>query len=440
MLKRTNKRRKSGAEGDLGRLVRISSEESPDEDKVGQQQFAKVTQLSTEQEAARDYIVRWLAEARSGAAGFRQVTTLGGYAGTGKTTLLGVLAGELCRELQVAFCTLTGKAASVLERSLRANGVEPAYVGTIHRMMYQPVVDELSGEVADWEKAGDLPYDLVVVDEASMLSSALFDDMRQYGVPILAVGDHGQLPPVGEDVGLMQHPDVKLETVRRQALDNPIVYLSQLIRQGGDWRGYVKTSTDPRVAYVDRFDVMTQVMDRFAGFQDRPFSEDPLVLCGTNRTRSQLNKTVRAGLRTKNLLIEGERVICLKNSYLTGLLLPNGVRGKVKRLGRTTVTSQSAHVVFPDEGLELRDGQLCKAQFGAERTFRTFTEVSPSYRSWNDVGLLFDWGYACTVHKAQGSQSDDAIVYVEQMGTAEDFQRWAYTAVTRATKRLTMSF
>ncbi len=425
----------------LGRLLRITQEQTPDEDKVGQAQFSGVVNLSDEQQAAYDQIVKWLAGARRKPAALGRYLTLGGYAGTGKTTLLGILAGDLCRSLRVAFCTLTGKAATILDRSLRANNVFPAFCGTIHRMMYQPLVDEGTGAVVGWERATQLPYDVVVVDEASMLSLSMFEDMRQFGVPIIAVGDHGQLPPVGEDVGLMMDPDIRLETVRRQALNNPIIHLSMVVRQGGDWRGFIKASADPRLQHVPAFDVAHLVMEQFRGFQDRPFSEDPLVLCGMNRTRAMLNKAARATLPDRPLIVDGERVICLKNAYLTQLLLANGFCGKVTKQGYSVNPNHiNLQVVFPDEGLELLDGMACRAQFGAEKTFKTFVEVSPLYRSWHEVGLLLDYGYARTVHKAQGSQADDAVLMVERFGDPEHFRRWLYTGVTRASKNLKVAF
>jgi exodeoxyribonuclease-5 len=300
-----------------------------------------------------------------------------------------------------------------------------------------------SGAICGWEKQKELEYDLIVVDEASMISDEILDDLLSYNIPILCVGDHGQLPPVGEDVGIMMSPDLKLETVRRQALDNPIIALSQLVRQGGDWQRFVKTSSDPRVRYLDAMDVTFEVMGSFRGFQERPIADDPLVLCGMNKTRALLNKAARATLKAEatNVVVKGERVVCLRNQYLSGVLVANGFRGKV--LG-TSHASNPAHInakiQFPDEGIEMHDGLLCKAQFGVDKTFKTFVEVSPQYRSWMEAGILMDYGYALTVHKAQGSQAERVICQVERMGTADDFKRWLYTAATRASKELVLSF
>lgn len=426
----------------LGILTRLDREESPEEDMLAAAQFANVVELSDEQQQAYEHVVAWFEQCRRRNPEARGpcLLTMGGYAGVGKTTLLGIIAVELCRRHRVAFCTLTGKASTILERSLRAQGVMPEYCGTIHRMMYEPNVDEDTGAVTGWEKAPALDYDLIVIDEASMLSSSLLSDMLTYGIPILAVGDHGQLPPVGEDVGIMSRPHIRLETVRRQALDNPIIALASIVREGGDWLGFLRACGDVRLKRISPMDITMVVMDAFVGFQDRPFSEDPLVLCGTNRTRALLNRAARSNLTRKDLVVEGERIICLKNAYLSGMLLANGFRGKVTGFGYSgNPAFVSIKAVFPDENLELRDGLACKKQFGADHTFKTFTEVSPTYRRWSEVGLLIDYGYALTVHKAQGSQADNAILVVERFGDPTMFRRWLYTACTRASRTLTVA-
>lgn len=428
----------------LGFLQRTDAFFHADEDVNAQ--FSSAISLSDEQNAAYKAIVEWLYQCKkfpNGASLPQPVFALGGYAGTGKTTLLGFLAAEITKKYRVAFCTLTGKAASVLSRSLRACGVRSEeYCGTIHRMMYVPEVDDATGEVKGWKKAPDLDYDLIVVDEGSMLSGAILKDMMEYKIPILVVGDHGQLPPVGEDVGIMSNPDAKLKTVRRQALDNPIIALSAMVRRGMDWKSFVLNSGDPRMQFLPRDEINAVIMEKFNGFVDRPMSQDPLLLCGTNKTRAGLNKVVRYCLKTEERLTANERVICLKNAYLDDLMVANGFRGTVQSFGYSPNPLQiKATIEFPEEGLRLVDGILCKPQFGAEKTIKSFSEVSEFIRHWDEVGMLFDWGYALTVHKAQGSQADDVILVIERFqGSIEDFLRWVYTGVTRSAKNITVVF
>ena len=155
--------------------------------------------------------------------------TVGGYAGTGKSTVTGVFARTAQKaRLLVAYIAFTGRAASVLARSLKNAGVDftlktrkdeeddylsavaasthfdmnlvtrdagPAFCGTIHRLLYKPVINDRD-ELLGWTKRSrlDRDYDLLVVDEASMVSDEMLLDLKAHGVPIIAVGDHGQLP------------------------------------------------------------------------------------------------------------------------------------------------------------------------------------------------------------------------------------------------------
>src|SRR5208282_6828508 len=74
---------------------------------------------------------------------------------------------------------------------------------------------------------------LIIVDEASMVADDMVRDLQSFHVPILAVGDHGQLPPVGGVGSLMKNPMLRLEQIHRQAEGNPIIALSKMIREQG---------------------------------------------------------------------------------------------------------------------------------------------------------------------------------------------------------------
>ncbi|CAB4127313.1 AAA domain containing protein [uncultured Caudovirales phage] len=426
----------------LGRLRQLDGLEMRDAPVAAQ--FSTATSLEGEQVTAYNGATTWYKKCKLSPNYARQkpLYIIAGPAGTGKTTLLGVLAQELCAKYKVAFCTFTGKAAGVLKRSLAANGIEPAFCGTIHRLMYVPEVKLETGEVTGWRRQPELNYDFIVVDEGSMVSGDILEDLLSFHTPILVTGDNAQLAPVGEDVSIMANADVFLTKVRRQALENPIVALSVLIREQGDWRKFVRQSKDPRVQYLNKFDVPSYVMSQFAGFQNRPMSEDPLILCGTNKTRAFLNKTVRLGLKTEEILVPNERVICLKNSYFEGELLANGCRGQIDSVGFSANPLQvRAKATFLDEGLELSDAYMSKPQFGRDKTYKTFAEASEMYRSWYEVGLLFDYGYCLTAFKSQGSQARKGIIYVEQyQQSMDEFVRALYTQATRFSDSVVLCF
>jgi ATP-dependent exoDNAse (exonuclease V) alpha subunit len=84
-----------------------------------------------------------------------------------------------------------------------------------------------------FERVPYIDYDLLIVDEASMVTQDIFVDMRSYGIPMLFVGDHGQLPPISQDdFNLMSNPVVKLEEVHRFGNGSSLLDLSIMARNG----------------------------------------------------------------------------------------------------------------------------------------------------------------------------------------------------------------
>jgi len=175
-----------------------------------------------EQAEAIDRVGRWLKD------GDPPVFRLFGYAGVGKTTLARHVAEAAAGE--TAFAAFTGKAAMVM----RAHGCWDAT--TIHALIYR------ASEGADGAPTFTLNEDgpasrasLIVIDECSMVDAELARDLLSFGKPILVLGDPFQLPPVKGGGYFTEHaPDVMLTQIHRQAEDNPIIRLSQIVRGGGE--------------------------------------------------------------------------------------------------------------------------------------------------------------------------------------------------------------
>jgi exodeoxyribonuclease V len=156
-----------------------------------------------QQEAALKAVARWLNR------GEPQIFRLFGYAGTGKTTLAKKIAGDV--EGEVAFGAFTGKAALVL----RAKGCAEAR--TIHSLIYRATETE-TGEPSFVlnEDSTVARSKLVIIDECSMVDAELGRDLLSFGVPILVLGDPGQLPPVkGGGFFTGTDPDIMLTEVHR---------------------------------------------------------------------------------------------------------------------------------------------------------------------------------------------------------------------------------
>jgi exodeoxyribonuclease-5 len=330
-------------------------------------------------------------------SGSRPYLTIGGYAGTGKSTLVTELAKDWG---DVAVCALWGKAAHVL----RAKGT-PAT--TIHSLIYVPRKDA-RGQVRYRRRDHLGGTGTIIVDEAGMLDHVLLHDLLSFGIPTLFVGDHGQLEPIGTNPGLMKSPDVRLENVHRQALGNPILRAATAFREGRE----VPYSSDPR----GRLEVVRK------GEFDRRIAPAAQIICGFNPTRHRVNAMVRTMLGLNRFAVcPDDRLICLRNDKQCNLF--NGQQVTVEDVGAISRRTTSV-TVRTDDGRILTVECLTE-QFGRD--------LIKEFRS-KDV-VMFDYGYCLTAHKAQGAEWDEVLV-LEEISQFWDARRWRYTVATRAKQRL----
>ncbi len=359
--------------------------------------------------------------------------TLGGYAGTGKTTLIAYLRQALRQhdeDSRVAFCAFTGKATRVLDQRLRDQKVprKGDSVSTIHALIYNVKVDK-QGAVTGWTKREELECDLIIVDEASMVDETIWQDLLSFEIPVLAVGDHGQLPPINSAFNLMANPQLRLEKIFRQAETSPIIEVATLARTSGlipvqDYgNGVVKLARSSS----ETGQVVQELLENY--------SPDLLVLCGYNHTRVKLNEAIR-GYRDylSSEPAIGDYVVCLRNDRKNKLY--NGMTGTIRHISPADNDPERqwyyASIDFENEANSY-EGNIWRAQFGAKETSSQIP-LGPD----KTPGNLFDFGYALTVHKAQGSQARKVLVFEERFSkmSDDDWRRWLYTAVTRATEEL----
>lgn len=381
--------------------------------------------LSRDQDTALQAVLRWYTKGKEA----KQFITLGGYAGTGKSTLIAIIRKELHRydpKLKVGFVSYTGKAARVLRVKLKEQ--EALYpkdsVSTIHSLIYSPIENDRH-EIVGWAPKESIDKSLIIVDEASMVDGSIWNNLLSYRIPILVVGDHGQLPPISGSFNLMSDPEYRLEEIHRQAKDNPIIALSIQARTKGviDFGTYASGVRKYALQEYDGQEAIEQLLSSR--------SDDALILCGYNRTRVKLNGHIRNTRMFESPTPEkGDRVICLRNNHEKHIF--NGMLGTIETIEKDNEDWYAAKIAMDDEE-KLYTGLISVQQFNAVGGLN-FTEK----RSTTLRGDLFDFGYALTVHKAQGSQAKRVILFEERFSKMDEseWRKWLYTAVTRAEEEL----
>lgn len=414
------------------------------------------------------------------------LTTLFGFAGTGKSTILPNIVQDLGYALsEIAFVAPTGKAAKVMREKLRAQGFDNPNVSTIHSAIYRAkpapistlenekselqhtifqlategcgpehadvkrltkMVKRLEAELESAYLEDKLHFQLnpdssiamaqlIVLDEASMVGGRMTEDLMQFGVPIFAMGDPGQLPPIEDTGGICaMEPDAFLTEVHRQAADNPIIRLATLARRGEE------------IPFGD-YDGLVQVVRRKEYDPDIDCDDPPKFICGTNKTRWKINQNLREDLGIVSRAgdrvgpMKGEPLIICKNNK-TYPNLVNGTEAVASADHRIlTPGHDSFYFSFESEdGVPYQQVSVFQGMFEEHfsRQANGFTADKRSAWQARKKKIVLDWGYAITCHKSQGSQWDEVVVIDESPVFRKDEDKWLYTAVTRAAQRLTI--
>ncbi|MFN7301323.1 MAG: ATP-dependent RecD-like DNA helicase [Bacteroidota bacterium] len=340
------------------------------------------------------------------------VFRIDGKAGTGKTTCTQVLVRKAQNP---CFLTITGKAAS----RQRAKG-NPA--ATIHSKIYRcfavedPKTRRTTIRFSLNRDSDIVAHDLIVIDESSMVPTRIAEDLLSFNRPILVLGDPAQLPPVkaAESFFMTEvRPAITLTEVHRQALDSPILQLA-------DW------ASESRPIPLGEYG-SSRVVPRLL-LEDVDYLRSTQVLCGRNNTRHSLNATIRRlthpSLHLPPTPIVGDRLICLRNDHELGLL--NGVQYVVL----TVYPSDSPAFI----NMRLRpefDPILPDIDVSAHACYFTHPGSEPSFDE-SKLASHFDFGYAITVHKAQGSEWRTVTIIDESHVFRQHARNWLYTAITRA--------
>ena len=389
-------------------------------------------------------VVRKAAEWWNNGNPLKQTFRLFGVAGSGKSTLAEYIVEALdLGNIQVA--TFSGKAAHVL----RTKGFPDAR--TIHNLIYRPIekgrgrvpqllediehlrrdgapqemIDRIIEEIRR-EKDGlrqpawslnpdsDLLYaQILILDEVSQIPENIAKDLLSFGKPLLVLGDPAQLPPIKGTGYFMSEPDVFMTEVHRQAKDSAVLRMATIVREGG--------RLQPGV-YEDVSGLHSEVVSRPDA--DRLIGCD-MLLVGRNATRHKTNSWIRKRNDRKSFLPEqGEKLVCLRNRGEYGIM--NGAIYQATK-DSTDIDHQFALACILSEDIP----ELGEQEMMIHKRLLGGDPAALDPWEWNDA-QAFDWGYAITTHKAQGSSWPH--VAIKDEWNFANHSAWLYTACTRASK------
>lgn len=360
-------------------------------------------------------------------------TIILGYAGSGKSTLIPVVVDALGLhpERDVAYIAYTGKAALVMANKGCYNAQ------TAHRLLYHSVLQP-NGSFKHIPKKDIGRYRLIIVDEVSMLPKDMWELLLSHHIPVIAFGDPGQLPPVkAQDNGMMDKPDCFLSEIVRQAQENEIIRLSMDVREFKPlslYKGHQVQIIDPE-----------EVIPGMYIWADQ-------IICAKNATRRTLNQETRQLLYDVEDLepVEGDKLICLNNYWEDvnpiGDALVNGTTGSISFIRKfdTTKFHPAMKVDMLPDGFDINYplGDPYYTDVLIDYQLLTTGVPTVNENNWKkfqgDIRPReFDYGYAITAHKSQGSEYNKVLVFEENFPfVQEEHMRWLYTAITRAKSKL----
>ncbi|EDM44097.1 ATP-dependent exoDNAse (exonuclease V), alpha subunit - helicase superfamily I member [unidentified eubacterium SCB49] len=419
---------------------------------------------------------------------------LKGYAGTGKTTLIGTLVKNLWQaQLSPVLMAPTGRAAKVISNYSQKEAF------TIHRKIYQPKSKSGGGVTFTLQK-NKHRNTIFIVDEASMIpdvnqdgkmfdNGSLLDDLVQFvygghNCKLLLIGDTAQLPPIKLDVS----PALEAQTLEvRYQLNVQEVELDEVLRQKAD-SGILFNATEIRQCLEDgiyerfRFDISQatdvmrpvdglEVLDAISDAYNENSEDDAVFIVRSNKRANLYNQNIRTRvLYQEQELAAGDRLMVVKNNYFwvssesEAGFIANGDIIEILEIFRfvdlygfrfaevkvqmadypkmkafetvlllDTITAETPSLSYDDSNKLYQE--VAKDYADEKSKYKKFQAIKKN-RYFN--GLQVKFSYAITCHKSQGGQWN--TVFVEQPylpnGMDKDYLRWLYTAVTRAKDKL----
>tara|TARA_R110002049_G_scaffold309155_1_gene517704 strand:+ start:20596 stop:22023 length:1428 start_codon:yes stop_codon:yes gene_type:complete len=419
---------------------------------------------------------------------------LKGYAGTGKTTIVGTIVNNLWKaKMSAVLMAPTGRAAKVISNY---SGKEAF---TIHKKIYFPK-KEKGGGIRFVLQPNKHKNTIFIVDEASMIpdtpgdsklfeNGSLLDDLMQYvysghQCKLLLIGDTAQLPPVKLDISpaldenllaLNFNKEVtkmELDEVMRQDQDSGILINATSLRQSLSDEFYEAFKFDLKgfkdiVRLIDGYEIMDAINDAYSNLGN----EETAIIVRSNKRANMYNQQIRSRiLFNENELTAGDYLMVVKNNYFwikptteAGFIANGDIIEVLEifsikalygfRFAEVKIRMVDYPNMQPFETVLLLDTIDAETpSLSYEDSNRLYQEVMKDYESETSKykkflkvknnnffnALQVKFSYAITCHKSQGGQWN--TVFVEQPylpnGVDKDYMRWLYTAVTRAKEKL----
>ena len=365
-------------------------------------------------------------------------TVIAGYAGTGKSTLINfiIAALEVNPEDEVAYITFTGKASEVLREKGCPNAM------TAHKLLYYSKQMPNGKFFYRPRPSLEKDYKVIVVDEVSMLPKDMWDLLLTHGIYVIACGDPFQIPPIdkNQDNGILNNPHIFLDEVMRQAKESDIICLSMDIREGKKINPFKGNDT--------------QVFNKKDLCDGMYFWADQ-ILVSTNKSRHDINSYIRDDLGRGFEPEINDKVICLRNCWDTLSEkqcdpLINGSIGTISAMHMESIDyiimgqKVTAPILVTDLITSNDEYKNLHIDYTALTTGEKFFNPRQEYiirknKQNPELPIEFNFGYAITGHRAQGSQWNKVLVLEESFPFDRiEHARWLYTTVTRAAEKLTL--
>lgn len=380
---------------------------------------------------------------------YQPIFRLGGSPGSGKSyTAVAALKELNLRKSHIVFCTFTGQASLVLMRYLENGDYQ---VSTIHNLIYDTVYDHMHKDFRFELKKHLGNARLIVVDEASMVSTMLKEALESFGLPILALGDPDQLPAIETPdkfgfigaTSFMDNPDVLLTEPMRQHKDSKILHLAALAK--------AQKKIDVGV-YSDLVEVV-----RKEDLQLEDYLNVDQVICGYNSTIKEKTEDIRSylGFESSSPSINDKVIITQNNNQIRQDTYPltNGMIGRIlnmPEIGKRKDYFTNSDSFSKQQSLgSYLEKDIYAINFKADFMTNPFeTSLYVPATDFNFEKELIDknvskyftrmeYGYLTSCHRAQGNQFDSLLVLDESFGPEP--WRWLYTAITRAKRQLKLA-